>query len=84
MIHMQVVSVDALLRCFHQVKPSVLLPQLLSFSGLNQTIDHSSQRVPVKGKASPTTALNETGSLLPTAHKVCTELKHRNIHFLYL
>lgn len=75
------------LRRLHQVKSSVLLHQFLPLPGLNQTVDHSPQRVPVQAEAPPTAALHETGSLLPTAHEKCTNLnvnKHKHYEELII
>lgn len=62
------------LRRLHQVEPSVLLHQPLPLPGLDQTVDHSPQRVPVQAEASPTASLHETGPLLPAAHEKCANL----------
>lgn len=65
-------------RRLHQVEASVLLPHLLPFLGLNQTVDHSSQCVPIEAEAPPPTTLYKAGSLLPTAHEVCSNLKGKH------
>lgn len=73
-----IAAVRLVLRCLHQVKSSVLLHQLLPLPGLDQTVDHSSQCVPVQIEAPPT--LHETGPLLSTAHKIRTNLDSKNKH----
>lgn len=63
------------LRRLHQVESSVLLHQFLPLPGLNQTVDHRSQCVPVQTEAPPTAALREAGSLLATANEIRTNLR---------
>lgn len=57
------------------METSVLLPLLLPLPGLNQTVDHCPQSVPVQAEAPPTAALHEAGPLITTAYQVSTDLK---------
>lgn len=63
------------------MEASVLLPQLLPLPGLNQTVDHCSQRVPVHAEAPPTAALHEAGPLVPIADKEGPNLRREEERF---
>lgn len=58
----------------HHVETAVLLHQLLPLPGLDQTVDHGSQCVPVHTEAPPTATLHETGALLPAADEKRADL----------
>lgn len=57
------------------METSILLPLLLPLPGLNQTVDHCPQSVPVQTEALPTTAFYEAGPLISTAYQVSTDLE---------
>lgn len=58
----------------HHVETAVLLHQLLPLPGLDQAVDHGSQRIPVHTEAPPTATLHETGALLPAADEKRADL----------
>lgn len=64
----------------HHVETTVLLHQLLPLPCLDQTVNHSSQRVPVHTETPPTATLHETGALLPAADEKRADLieQHEN------